>query len=130
MEVTPTGQSEYYEGNQIGRYGRDGSETYFIVYNDGIGGEPMWAMDMEVEFKISVSVDTFLIADHENGLYKVPRDALTSQKRVLGGREQYVVTGTHDAVEYLGDPDDHLRRQLWITPSYAHGGYHKARNES
>jgi len=130
MRVTPTGQSLYYEGSQIGRYGRTESETYLIWYNDGIGGEGIWCMDTEVEWKISVSIDTILVADHENGLYKIPREALTSQKRVMGGREQYCITETHDAVEYLGDPDDHLRRELWITPEYAHDGYHKAKNES
>lgn len=132
MKLTPTGQSEYYDGNQIGRYAREGTETYFVVYNDGVGcSPPMWAMDIDVEFKVSISVDVFLIADSRNGLYRVPRDALTSQKRMMGGREQYVITATHEAVDCLGDPNDHLRRQLWIeSGNEVDEGYHKRRGES
>lgn len=114
MRVSPTGQSEYHNGNEVLRYGRDGSETYAIWYHSGIGGEAVWAMDTEVEWKISVSVDTILVADANNGLYAIERGPFSEHTRVLDGREQCIVTEDHEAVTYVGDPNDHLRGKLWI----------------
>lgn len=134
MRVSPTGRSIFHDGNEVGRYGRDISagELYFIQYHDGLRSieEPAWAMDTDVEWKISVSVDTILVADSEDGLYAIDRDGFQNSTIELDGREQYVARASVEFVEHLGDPNDHLQGHLWITPENAHGGYHKAKNES
>ena len=130
MRVTPTGASEYHNGNEVLRYGRDISQGVLVAcwYHDGIGDEPMWGMDTDVEWKISMSVDTILVADANNGLYAIDREALTEHTRTLDGREQHVVSEMNDGVEYIGDPNKHLQGYLWITPENAHGGYHQDKN--
>jgi len=134
MRVTPNGNSEYHEGNEVGRYGRDISagEFYFIQYHDGLRSfdEPAWAMDTDVEMKVSISVDTILVADANNGLYATDRSTFTKNTVVLDGREQYIARASDEHVEYLGDPNDHLQGHLWITPENAHGGYHQDKNEA
>lgn len=132
MRVTPNGSSEYHNGNEVGRYGRDISagESYFVQYHDGIGGEPLWGMDKEVEKKISVSVDIILVADANNGLYAIDREAFSERVRTLDGREQCMMGEGNDAVTRVGDPNNHLHGHLWITPENAHGGYHKDKNEA
>lgn len=132
MHVTYTGQSEFVDDHEVIRYGydTDEAETVACWYHSGIGDEPLWAMETDLEWKISVSVDTILVVDDNNGLYRVPRDALTAQVRELDGREQYVISDEHDAVTPLGDPGDKLGGDLWITAENAHGGYHKAKNEA
>lgn len=133
MRVSPNGNSVYHEGNEVGRYGRDISagEFVFVWYHDGIGKEPLWGMDTDVEWKISVSVDTILVADAKNGLYAIPRDAMTSQQRTLDGREQYIISDEHDAVKRLGDPKDHLQGRLWIeSGNQVDEGYHQRQNHA
>jgi hypothetical protein len=133
MRVTPTGASEYHNGGEIGRYGRDGdAETYFVWYHNGLrrADTPKWAMDTDVEWKISISVDTILVADENNGLYAIDRDAFVENVQEMDGREQYVISADDDGVDYYGDPNDYLRGNLWVTCDNGHGGYHKDKNES
>lgn len=134
MRVTPTGQSEYHEGNEVGRYGLDlrAHKTVFIHYHDGLRcvSEPAWAMDSGVEWKISVSVETILVADSDDGLYAIDRDAFRDSTITIDGRQQYLARAGDAFVAHLGDPSDHLRGHLWITPENAHGGYHKDKNEA
>jgi hypothetical protein len=133
MRISPTGQTVVYDGKQVGKYGRDISdnETYVIIYQTGIGNEPMWGIDAAVEMKISVSVDTILIADEINGLHAIERETLLDHKRVLNGRKQYVVSDTNDGVHYVGEMNDHLQGSLWIeSGNQIDEGYHKKRNES
>lgn len=135
MHVSPTGASEYHDGNEVGRYGRalGSNEIVFVQYHDGIAGmdEPAWAMDTDVEWKISISVDTILVADaNDNGLYIIDREAFTKNQVEIAGRGQYVARASDDFVTYVGDPDDHLRGNLWVTAANGHGGYHKDKNEA
>jgi hypothetical protein len=135
MRVTPTGRSEYHDGNEIGRYGRDitAGVSAFVWYHDGLRSvdEPAWAMDKDVEFKISVSVDTILVADSNDGLYAIDADEFTNHTIVLDGREQYVARASDEHVEYLGDPNDHLQGHLWIeSGNQVDEGYHKQKNEA
>ena len=132
MRVTPTGASEYHNGNEVLRYGRDISQGVLVAcwYHDGLRSidEPAWAMDPDVEWKISISADSILVADANNGLYAIDRSEFTENTVVLDGREQYIARASDEHVEYLGDPNDHLQGHLWITPENAHGGYHKDKN--
>lgn len=132
MRVSPNGNSEYHNGNEVGRYGRDigAGEVYFVQYHDGLRSfdEPAWAMDIDVECKISVSAAFILVADANNGLYAIDRSEFIENTVTMGGRKQYIARASDPHVEYLGDPDDHLRGRLWITPENAHGGYHKDQN--
>jgi len=135
MRVTPSGASEYHEGNEVGRYGRDlgAQERVFVWYHDGLRSieEPAWAMDTDVEWKISVSVDTLLVADATNGLYAIDRDGFQNSTIELDGREQYVARESDEFVEHLGDPDDHLQGHLWIeSGNEVDEGYHKERGEA
>lgn len=135
MRVTPTGQSIYHDGNEVGRYGRDHSanETYFIQYHDGLRSidEPAWAMDTDVEWKISISVNTILVADAEDGLYAIERGAFTENVITIDGREQCLARASDDFVTYIGDPNDHLRGHLWIeSGNQVDEGYHKRANEA
>lgn len=132
MRVSPYGASEYHDGNEVGRYGRDhvAKERVFVWYHSGIGNKALWGMDTDIEYRISPSVDTILVADPNNGLHAIPRDVLTDQQRTLDGREQYVISSEHEAVMHLGDPDDHLQGHLWVTADNGHGGYHKDKNEA
>jgi hypothetical protein len=117
MRVTPTGQSEYHEGNEVGRYGRDISaqEHYFCWYHDGLRkyDEPAWAMSSDVEWKISVSADAILVAC-QDGLYRIERDAFRESVEEVGDDEQLVARASDDFVTHVGDPNDHLQGHLWI----------------
>jgi hypothetical protein len=110
MRVNHTGRQETYDGNIVGKYGIDmqSNTLYFVHFMEGIGGERLWAMDADVFERISVSVDTILIADHENGLYKAQKSDYN--ERVVDGRRQYFISN----VEHVGDPADHLRQPLWF----------------
>lgn len=133
MRVSPSGNSEYHHGNEVGRYGRDISAGVlaFVWYHDGVRSidEPAWAMDPDVEWKISVSADVILVADAHNGLYAIDRDEFTNHTITLDGREQYVARASDDHVTYVGDPNDHLRGHLWIeSGNRVDEGYHKKQN--
>lgn len=135
MRVTPNGNSEYHEGNEVGRYGRDigAGEFVFVWYHDGLRSidEPAWAMDPDVEWKISISADSILVADANNGLYAIDRSEFTENTVVLDGREQYIARASDEHVEYLGDPNDHLQGHLWIeSGNQVDEGYHKKNNEA
>jgi len=133
MRVTANGMSEYHNGNEVGRCGRDENrDAVFVHYHDGLRkfDEPAWMMDTDVEWKVSVSVDTILVADNENGLYAVDREAFKDNTVEHDGRTQHIARASDDFVTPLGDLEDHLQGGLWITPENAHGGYHKAKNES
>lgn len=134
MRITPNGNSEYYNGGEIGRYGRDitGKTLAFVWYHDGIcaAETPSWAMDTDAEWLISVSTDMLLVADANNGLYAIDRDEFAENVREIDGREQCVARADDDFVTYIGDPDDHLRGNLWVTAENGHGGYHVDANEA
>jgi hypothetical protein len=135
MRVSPTGAGEYKDGNQVLNYGRDiaAGQTYGVWYHCGLesADEPAFAMETDVEAKISVSVDTILVANADYGLFTIDRDGLTSRLMEVDGREQYVVRASDECVTKIDDePDNHLRGNLWITPENAHGGYHKQQNEA
>ena len=110
MRVNATGQQETYNGKVVGKYGVDmqSHTTYLIHYMRSIGGETLYAMDADVFERISVSVDTILVADHEQGLFKAQKSDYT--ERVVDGRRQYFISD----VEHVGDPADHLRQPLWF----------------
>jgi len=134
MRVTPTGRSEYHNGNEVLRYGQDISarEIYATWYHDGLRSfdEPAWAMDPDVEQKISIQVDTILVADAHNGLWAIDRDEFVENTIVLDGREQYVARASDDYVHKV--TDDHgsvLRGHLWIpSGDKVDEGYHKKQN--
>jgi len=134
MRVTPNGSSEYHNGNEVLRYGRDTENDEIVAtwYHDGLRSEsePAWAMDTDVEWKVSVSVDTILVADAEDGLYAIDREAFAESVETLDGREQCIARASDEFVHFVGDPNEHLRGHLWITPENAHGGYHKDKNEA
>lgn len=135
MRVTPNGASEYHKGNDVGRYGRDfdAQERVFVWYHDGLRktDEPAWAMDTDVEWKISVSVDTILVADASAGLFAIDREAFTENLVEIDGREQCVAHASDDFVTALGDPNDYLRGSLWIeSGNQVDEGYHKQANEA
>lgn len=139
MQVAPQHRSEYHEGNEIGRYGRDidasGGRVVFIWYHDGIRSrdKATWAMDVDVEFKISISVDTILVADAtQHAVYAIKRDMFTGHTEVLGGRKQYVACATDDHVRQVSrDPNDILSGHLWIeSGNCVDVGYHQKRNEA
>jgi len=111
MRVNATGRQETYDGKVVVKYGLDmqANELYAVQYMVGIGGEELWAMDADVFERISVSVDTILIADHEQGLFKAQKSDYT--ERVVDGRRQYFISD----VEHVGDPADHLRQPLWFS---------------
>lgn len=88
-------------------------------------------MDPDVEWKISISCDSILVADANNGLYAIDRDEFTENTVVLDGREQYIARASDEHVEYLGDPNDHLQGHLWIeSGNQVDEGYHKKANEA
>ena len=135
MRVTPTEQSIFHDGNEIGRYGReiDANEVYLVHYHDGLRSEsePAWAMDTDVEWKVSVSVDTILVADAEDGLYAIDREAFAESVETLDDREQCIARASDEFVTYVGDPNDHLRGHLWIeSGNQVDEGYHKRANEA
>jgi hypothetical protein len=133
MRVTPNGASEYHNGNEVGRYGRSGGDAVFVWYHDGLRSysEPAWAMDTDVEWKISISVDTILVADAQAGLYAIDRDAFAESIETLDGREQCIASASDDFVTALGDPNDHLNGGLWIeSGNQIDEGYHKRANEA
>lgn len=119
MRVTPTGNSEYHEGNEVGRYGRDisANKMYFVQYHDGIRSfdEPAWAMDTAVEAKLSIQVDTILVADAHHGLFAIDRDAFREHTITLDGREQCIARASDDYVTPItADHGEVLRGHLWI----------------
>ena len=134
MRVSPTGAGEYKDGNQVGQYGRNSHNNWlFCWYHCGLesADEPAFAMETDVEAKISVSVDTILVANTDHGLFSIDRDGLTSRLMEVDGREQYVVRASDEYVSKIDDdPDNHLRGHLWVTPENAHGGYHQDKNEA
>lgn len=121
MHCTPTGQSLYHEGNQVGRYGldMDTHDTVFVWYHSGLRGndQPTWAMETDVEWKISISVDTLLVVDNEEGLFAIDRNGMTHDERLLtiDGQEQYLVQASDHCVKSLPqEPTDVLKGKLWI----------------
>ena len=133
MRVTPNGSSEYHNGNEVGRYGRGDDGAVFVWYHDGLRSEsePAWAMDTDVEWKVSVSVDTILVADAEDGLYAIDREAFAESVETLDDREQCIARASDEFVTYVGDPNDHLRGHLWIeSGNQVDEGYHKRANEA
>lgn len=133
MRVTPSGASEYHEGNEVGRYGRDlgAHERVFVWYHSGLRkyDEPAWAMDTDVAFKISISVDTFLVAS-QDGLYAVARDAFEDSVETIDGRDQYVARASDGFVTRVGEPSEHLQGSLWVeSGNEVDEGYHQRRNE-
>lgn len=135
MRVTPTGQSEYHQGNEVLRYGQDISarEQYAVWYHNGLRSfdEPAWAMDPDVEAKISIQVDTILVADENHGLYAIDREEFRDHTIVLDGREQYVARMSDDYVTHITAAHGHvLRGHLWIDSHHKDTHYHKKRNES
>lgn len=135
MRVTPAGRSEYFEGNQIGRYGRCGRDLLFVWYHSGLHSfdEPAWAMSTDVEWKVSVSVDKLLVVDQEqdSGLYLIDREGFTQRAESFDGSDQYIARASDDYVEKVGDdPTAHLYGNLWIETGNSHGGYHKDRGEA
>lgn len=136
MRVTPTGRSEYHNGNEVLRYGQDieAREQYAVWYHDGLRSfeEPAWAMDPDVEAKISIQVGTILVADANHGLFAIDRDAFTDHTIVLDGREQYIARVEDDYVTPItAEHGDVLRGHLWIeSGNQVDEGYHKANNEA
>jgi hypothetical protein len=125
MRVNATGRQETFDGNIVIKYGLDmqASELYAVQYMRGIGGEELWAIDAEVFERISVSVDTILIADSENGLYKADRDKY--KERTVDGRRQYFISD----VERVGEPADHLNQPLWFSSgNRVEENYHREAN--
>jgi len=133
MQVTPTGQSEFHNGNEVGRYARDISNGIyaFCWYHEGICGDPTWAMDKDVEFKISVSVDVIIVADSINGAFAIDRSEFTNHVEIIGGTEEYVARAEMGHVEYLGEPKQHLKGFLWIeSGNEVNENYHQKKNEA
>lgn len=135
MRVTPNGMSEYKDDNEVLRYGRDteSGEVVATWYHSGVrnNDEPVWAMDTDVAWKVSVSVDTILVPHAEHGLFAIDRDEFTERATTLDGRDQYVARASDDFVTKVSDdPDECLRGSLWVTAENGHGGYHKDKNES
>lgn len=125
VRVNATGQQEVYDGNVVIKYGLDATTNtlYAIQYMRGIGGEELWAIDADVFERISVSVDTILIADHENGLYKADRDKY--KERTVDGRRQYFISD----VKRVGEPADHLNQPLWFdSGNRVEENYHQEAN--
>lgn len=132
MNVMPTGGRVVYNGNEVARYGRDfqTNECVAVWYHSGIGGEPMWAMDTDVEWKISVSVDTILVNDDNNGLFAIDRDEFTESTRMIDNREQYIASAHASYVTDMGDPQEHLNGDLYMDCDNSHPGYHVDKNEA
>ena len=138
MKVTPDHISEYYNGNEIGRYGRDlhseQMSQVFVWYHDGFrnADEPAWAMDEDVEFKIGISVKTILVAHPKSKtLYAVDRKEMCERKVTIDEREQFYITASDDFVTEIGDPNDVLNGHLWVeSGNQIDEGYHKAQNEA
>jgi hypothetical protein len=135
MQLTPNGASEYHDGNQIGRYARDleATERVFVWYHCGLDSNdsPAWAMDTDVEWKISVSVDTIYVADKDDGLFAIDRDAFVDSVVEIDGREQCMASADDGFVHYIGDPNEHMHGNLWIeSGNQVDEGYHKQRNEA
>jgi hypothetical protein len=88
-------------------------------------------MDTDVEWKLSVSVDTILVADASAGLYAIDRDAFTDNVQRIDGRDQCVARVDSPFVTMIGDPNGHLRGDLWIeSGNQVDEGYHKRKNEA
>ena len=121
MHIVPTGQSEFHNGHEVGRYGRDTDtgDTVFIWYHSGLRGndQPTWAMETDVEWKISISVDTIFVVDDEQGLFAIDRNGLTydENKLTINSTEQYLVQADDVFVKDIPlDPSDVLTGCLWI----------------
>lgn len=135
MRVSSTGQSEYHDGHEVGRYGRDlsANKTYLVIYHDGLHSydEPAWGLDEEIEWKASISADTFLVAE-ERGVFAIDRKAMREAGLTdFDGKQQYVPKLSDPFVRKVTDDNnDVLRGELWIDCNNAHGSYHKMKNES
>lgn len=135
MRLTATGQSEYHAGNEVGRYGRDiaAGETVFVWYHDGLSSadEPTWAMDEDVLWQLSVSVDTILVADAHHGLHAIDRTEFAQDTHTLDGRRQHIARASDAYVRHLGDPKDHLQGRLWIeSGNQVDEAYHQKQNHA
>lgn len=138
MKVSPQHTEVYHDGNMIGRYGRNlqssGRGAVFVWYHDGIPSfdEPAWAMDSDVEFKISVSVDVLLVADaRTHAVWAIDREEFKKQITELDDREQYLARASDSFVRKVGEPNTILNGNLWIeSGNQIDEGYHVKRNEA
>lgn len=136
MKVSPNHTSVYHNGNEIGRYGRNlqssGRGAVFVWYHDGLNGDRKWAMDTDIEFKISVSVDVLLVADaSSHAVWSIDRDKFTENIEEIDGREQYAAKASDPFVRKVGDPTEILHGNLWIeSGNQVDEGYHKQKNEA
>jgi hypothetical protein len=118
MYVVPTGQSEFHEGGEVFRYGRDTDtgESVVIWYHSGLrnNDQPTWGMQQAVEWKLSISVDTIMVVDNEQGMFAIDRDAFTRETTLVDGEQQYLAQADDECVTHIGDPTDFLNGKLWI----------------
>jgi len=139
MRVVPTGQAEVHDGNQFVQYGRnmDSNNPVAVWYARDFqvpSGEdvPAWSIETDAEWKVSISVDTFLVPTPDT-LYAIDRTAMTRDENftVIDGVEQFVARADDPFVKELGDPNDYLRGSLYIeSGNQVDEGYHRQRNEA
>lgn len=136
MHVAPTHTSEYFEGAEVIRYGRDhdaNGELVAVWYCDGMSGRAAWSMDLDMAAKIDAEVSRILIADaNRQAVFETRLDALTRHTRYCGGREQYYASIEDRHVHKVADnPNTVLNGHLWIeSGNQIDEGYHKQRNEA
>jgi hypothetical protein len=118
MHVVPTGQSEYHDGSEVFRYGRDTDtgETVAVWYHSGLRGndQPTWSMQEDVEWKLSISVDTIIVVDDEQGMFTIDRASFIGGTTHIDGEQQYLAQAGDDFVTQIGDPTAYLYGNLWI----------------
>lgn len=124
-----TGQSEYIEDNEVGRYARDleSRDPAFVWYHGGVRmlDERAWAMDPDVAWKVSVSVERFLVPTPD-GVFAIEREPFEESTTDLFDSEQLLARESDDFVTKVGDPSDLLGHDLWIeSGNEVHEGYHQ-----
>lgn len=134
MRVNYNGISERIDGREPVRYGRQsGGNIVAVWFHHGLRkyDEPAWAMQVDLEFKISVSVDTLLV-EHDGSVYAIDRSEFSENTTVLDGEKQLLALASDDFVtELADDPSDVLGRGLYIDNADSKsGGHHKRNNRS
>lgn len=117
MYLNPTHTSEYYGGDEIGRYGIDTktNQTMLVWYNEGFRDSQAWSMDVEAERKISNKVETILAVDMEEyAVYAIDREKFCQNIQIVDYRKQHVAHVADEWVECVSQsPSKVLGGSLW-----------------
>lgn len=91
-------------------------------------------MEQDVEWKISISVNTIFVADaRAHAVYAIDRVAFSDQETVVvNDKDQFIASESSQFVRKVtDDPYDILHGHLWVeSGNEVDVGYHKQQNEA